>query len=40
MAAPRTKPQRILVVDDDSEIGAMLSRYLGSAGFAVGAGTG
>jgi DNA-binding response OmpR family regulator len=35
MDASGATSQRILVVDDDPEIGALLSRYLSSVGFAV-----
>lgn len=35
MTTPVASPQRILVVDDDPEIGALLSRYLSGVGFAV-----
>jgi two-component system OmpR family response regulator len=35
MSTSGPTPQRILVVDDDPEIGALLSRYLSGVGFAV-----
>jgi two-component system OmpR family response regulator len=35
MSQPGTTTQRVLVVDDDVEIGKLLSRYLGGQGFEV-----
>jgi two-component system OmpR family response regulator len=35
MNRPATAPPRVLVVDDDIEIGKLLSRYLGGQGFEV-----